>query len=944
MALNYYDFRLVIGPPWRHKNSAYHYDWSTHDVNAADTFLSDLTVATQLSATGTQIYTSDNSAYPLAGGFWVGPASTAQGWEYMEYSGLNDIAFWFNGLTRQPTADQEGNGIHGVGAPVKFWWHIETDAGRFELNEYSDGNLATVAWRGQCGGVLVPRPALRNNHLCIVQTRTDPAGTWTNALVGWLQGVNIRDDGRRYGEWDIQIVSSADMINRYEVAGVRAGDLDIAKHGSASGSTPLNRAYKERTSGDYTAAEPTFDHANVLDRDTSTLWIAEQFIGTANSGDRTTNADPHWVKTGTNEEYESQFVISGIYLERPPGYDSEGYRWIELTAVKVSDGTTFIRDCWLACETGSHAYADIGGTDVEEGEKIVLCESEDVYREENPLATPKTIVEIGKEGTAYYGWWDNLDTAGDTIALRQVNSPREWMHGVTWGTGSGTTALSKDSEPEFSWSGSSNVPAPDPGEAIRYLYKGNDGLGTSTDAADYWDVGGVVTPGYTIGVYDRDDDGWNLGQIHEVYLTVDIPALPLELAEDITSGDPGNGDTLYINDASGPNTNGLPSSGTLQIGDEQITYSAKSEKGVTVTARGYSTTLAAAHNAGDAVRLLVGDLATSAPPVKSVGWRRSGSGPRPKNFRVYYTLDENARTPVSEFYANDWTLLVTATNITAETWDYEPASSFRARKVMIVFDAMTGDPARPRINEFIAKVDEDFYTSSTFTTTADAAEVIETILGQAGVPTGAITNSVSETALVDTVTAADYAWSIIADVADYTALKVTVARDSKITIATNSINRAAGLSGSEAWTRTNAAAVEFVQSGAAPVRQVRIEWTQPDGGTSGTAEYPATVDETDEGGVLDLAAMIYPDGTTATAAAQRRYWMLKYPYTLLVECAEQKPAARPLQLHTVTWDMSNTDDANLERLMVVEGASHRIENHIWTTVLTGRQIDRKSEA
>ena len=34
------------------------------------------------------------------------------------------------------------------------------------------------------------------------------------------------------------------------------------------------------------------------------------------------------------------------------------------------------------------------GADVEEGEKVVLCESIAVYQEENPLATPKTIVEL----------------------------------------------------------------------------------------------------------------------------------------------------------------------------------------------------------------------------------------------------------------------------------------------------------------------------------------------------------------------------------------------------------------------------------------------------------------------------------------------------------------------------------------------------------------------
>ena len=106
-----------------------------------------------------------------------------------------------------------------------------------------------------------------------------------------------------------------------------AGDLDMAKKGNASGSTPLGSPYKERNTGDYVAANPSFDAGSVIDDDESTLWIAERYMGDYNTP--APNQDPlNYPPTKANTEV----LFTQVYCN-PPAGQSGGRRWIELTAI-----------------------------------------------------------------------------------------------------------------------------------------------------------------------------------------------------------------------------------------------------------------------------------------------------------------------------------------------------------------------------------------------------------------------------------------------------------------------------------------------------------------------------------------------------------------------------------------------------------------------------------
>ena len=126
------------------------------------------------------------------------------------------------------------------------------------------------------------------------------------------------------------------------------------------------------------------------------------------------------------------------------------------------------------------------------------------------------------------------------------------------------------------------------------------------------------------------------------------------------------------------------------------------------------------------------------------------------------------------------------------------------------------------------------------------------------------------------------------------------------------------------------------------VRQVRLEWRTPDDETICTEYYPDDADAPADGAVLDVGPLIYPDAATAATAARRIYFINRYPYILLVECADAEPTVRPLQIHRLTWQF-DTEMQQIDRYYVVQSADHMIDRGVWQTVLTLRQINRESE-
>ena len=951
-------WRIYIGPHWAAEDDATFFDWTLYEADGTNDLDWETTLTSTLASGATSAALDDGLQFTQTGGAWIGPNGAGQAWEYCPYTAKSG-ADTLTGLVRETTADREHNGVHTAGATVRQFWPVETNDGRLHLVEETDDTFSSVVWYAEISGVLAPQAALRNNHLIIVQYRSSPSGTFANLLVGWIDSPRIKDDGKREARWSCRIISTAQMVNRTQIPGVRLGDLDVAPYGAASGSTALFRAYKEWHSDDFTAANPSFEAGNAVDGDMETLYISEQYIGTQQYDVPENSADPGRIGTANSDD-DAYFgpIISQVYLSRPVGEDSVGYRWIELICQSED-----VPDLLLMTEqagSGVAEYIDMAPNDEEykEGDKIIICEDADLFMQEWPLTTAR-VFELAND---IFG---SLKAGGDTIAILTATtvSPsgdQRWCHGVSWGTANGAIdpgnpwELDPDYPGDWAWQGTSNVAAPGPGQVLRYDFNG-----VSTDSVDYWSLTYDATPGYVVADFTTEDDedydgngrgtgNNNFGQLSPVYMTVSVPPLGLTLKDDITAGDPGVGEYLYMVDASGAGSvAGLVAPLTVQIGDEQITLSSLGDSYGVVSARGANSTSAEGHDAGDEVRIVEtygsSSIATTSPKVKSIGWTLpSGISCYPVDFRLYISGRDQPRTPGSDNWTRDWTLQATVTGHASNTYAYAFSPSKRVRHFMFIFDSMSADPARVRIAEFNVLLDDTYYPADQWLNDGETAgECIAHLLSLAGIP-DVVTDTTTLTPTGFT-TASDRAWAIVADFAEYTGSKVVVERDGTVTTAPEGVYAVGGYTPAETWTRITASAVEKLWTrDATGVRQVRLEWRTPDDETICTEYYPDDADAPADGAVLDVGPLIYPDAATAATAARRIYFINRYPYILLVECADAEPTVRPLQIHRLTWQF-DTEMQQIDRYYVVQSADHMIDRGVWQTVLTLRQINRESE-
>jgi len=172
---HYVEWRAFIGPPWKPDTDAAHWDWSDLDAGSAYDPETDIP-ATSLDAAMTSGSTTAEvgsiADLPSAGTVWIGPNSSGESWERIDYEATGSGATIAAGtwhpvagmitypsatnaqtrlqtLTRE-TADNELTGAHAAGAAVRFWWPLDTADGVLsiteEMIESKDGTLATVTW------------------------------------------------------------------------------------------------------------------------------------------------------------------------------------------------------------------------------------------------------------------------------------------------------------------------------------------------------------------------------------------------------------------------------------------------------------------------------------------------------------------------------------------------------------------------------------------------------------------------------------------------------------------------------------------------------------------------------------------------------------------------------------------------------------------------------
>lgn len=884
-------FRVYIGPYHSH------YDWSVHDEGAAlsANLYTPTTTTGQVSGASTLVIAS-STGFGTTGGVWVGPNGSGQAWEYERFTARSGTTLT---VTRESTTDREHNGIHSNAAQVYQFYPVTTNDGTLNITDECDDTASVISWRASISGVLAPQHVLRNGHIVIVTTAAD-GGSYTIALVGFVDSPTMTDDSGSRAEWTLNIVSSAQLVAEVEARGVRVGDADLADAGSASSIQTLVLPYDERASGDFTAASPDFSAASAIDNDLSTLWVAEHYTGTDVWSAADNNDPENW--------YDLAFAH--VYLN-PPTAAGPGARFIELRvrADMSVEGYTI----YVAIGGGAYnTWIFSGPGAITEGDSIFLVEDEDAFARLNPLAQSAAVYENA-------AFFENVLAAGGELWLR-FGALNAWESRMRWGTGNGY--INHEDMPSRTWTGST-IAAPGTGETMRYIW-----TNTTGDAADYWETGMVRHAGYNI---DNDDPMW---------IMVTLPGLGLTLAQDMTDSSPGNGEDLYIN---GPDdkysTDGLPSSGTLFVGDEKIAYSSKTDQYVTLAAsgaRGASSTTATAHNEGDEIYIMDSSTPTDGYLISAVGWTRGGSI-FPKSFKTYTSnLIDNVRNPDQDDYLDDWTLQDTVTANASNNYNYV-LSSTRVKHLLFEILEMTTDPARPRLNEIHAIVNSSLHNPDLWLaadTTAGA--LIEQILLIAGIWPDAISHSGTAT-LAESVTGDDNAWTVVADIAEYAGALVTVERDSKFAITANTFWTGTPTIATT-WNRTTATSVQKMFRKINPVSQVILPWKTPDGSTSGKIYYPASPER---GTKLEKQETVYANSTAASSAARRLYFMRLYPFEALVTAADEVSDKRAGEAHQVVWQF-NSDMQSMDRLYLCMSADHTLQDGNWSSTFRLIQYGHES--
>lgn len=890
---DYAEWVAYIGPHYLD------YDWTVHQVGDVENLGYSTQLSLQLSAGATSAAVSSSAAFAASGGLWISGAGTGQGLEYVSYTSKGTGAF--SGLVREPAIERYHNGVHSPSASVRQFIQITGDNGALQFDgELDDYSKLVAIWTASISGKRYQQ-ALRNGHVVVIQRRTSPGGSLSNALVGFVSNPEVIDNAKREAEWTLPIVSIAGILSNTRTSPVRAGSFNIASSGTASASSTLVDTYAEIGKGDYTAANPDLSAGSAIDDQYASLWIGDRFHGTDNPP--ASNSDP---------ENNDALRFTQFYLN-PPAGSVPGSRWFEMT--RITQGN--IQGLSLHAANGGTGTIDwiFGGPgEVDAGSHLIFCEDQAVFETLHPSAEYAAIYEFA----AFFG---ELPPSGGEVWLR-LGELNIWLSLVRWGDGNGY--VNHEDAPDQDWSGPA-VTAPGAGETMRYIYTPS----SPSVAADYWVTDDVYHPGYSL---DASESSWFI---------VDLPGMGLLLESDITNSSPGNGELLgIVDDAGNGNTGGLDASGVLQIGTEQIAYSSKTEGGVYVATggRGYGSTTAASHDAGDAIQIVDGGIATDAPPISLVTLRWSGTV-KGKNVVMYTSkYPGNVRNPDADNWLNDWEGFNTITNNSSAVVNSYLSPSRRIKHLVVLMSTMTVAPARARLSEVEMFLDESKYGSDTaLPADSTAGAVIQKIVVDAGFPSSAVVHS--GTPQLDKVnTAADFAWPIIADFADFAGVKIVVGRDSRISVSASTL-WSASQSAASSWHRTNTRQIRKNWVDGSSVSQVVIRWRSPDGTDGGVARFPST--PTTTGAPQEYDDLIYANSSAALTAAQRRYYATRYPSTLLVDCSAQQWNIDPGLFHDYIWQF-DPGEPEMQAVCVVTAVHHRIERRRTTSAIELAEIQHVS--
>lgn len=986
---HYVEWRAYVGPMWKPDTDSAFWDWSALDAGdtyAPETAIASTTVATSIAALDMSVVLTDASTWPSAGSAFVGPGDTGEAWEQISWTGKSSNTL--TGVSRE-TVDGEQTGVHTAGAVARFWWPLATNDGALHYVPQFDDRMVVVDWSAEISGVAWPQVALRNQNLILVQWRWDTGaglGSWQNALVGWLDSPQGRDDAERLALWGVRINSSLGVLRYDEADGVRVGAVDLANGASVAASSTLATARVEQHTGDFTG-EPTFGAGNTLDGDSGTLWISDRYVGEDNP------------PTGS---YLSQLHISAYVGQ------GDGYRWIELYA---GPGGT-IND-WIIAGPDRFVNCEAGVTANDSG-LIILAENPTLFEEENPdydaalislesyqiwdLNNHKVRIQVTGNytlsvttgaGTQTTGTLTTSSSIDDILAaldgLSNISYAELWAEGTSTdytitvvraigaalevgigATGSATASTTQTGGTPFfvsglngadifnyidpaggnirlydgtlgphgsivwgdawpfwvwDWTGST-VTAPEAGQTMRRIFS----PASPSVSADYWQTSYVSTPGYSVTSSSK------------VWLLYNLPRLDLRLDADIDNSQTTG---LVVADAAGPSGDGLPDSETLQIGSEQISYTSidRSTGALSGVTRGANSTTAASHSADDKVYIVDSGVATDGRLLESITLTLPDTiSAKLSDFVVRGSMLSTARTPDDANYTDDYSTLATASNNTDAEYTITLSPSQRLRWVLVEITEMTVSPARPRLAEVSFAEDMSVYGASTVTD-ATVADAVTVMLDNAGIPSDAIIDGGDTSTIDNYTTASDAATAVLSEVCEFAGARVTVGRDSKITIAADPFWASGSLpSTTLSFDADDIAVYEKVDTNGRGVGQVELSWRNAADTESGIEKYPVT---RVTGRVARVGPIVRASSSAAQAAAQKRYWMMRRPYTVVAELQDAYTLTAG-EVHQVAWDLDD-EMLPIDRTYMVVGADHQIKDNAMVTVAQYIQISRSDE-
>ena len=900
------EWKAFVGPLWQRDDDPAFYDWSQLNAGATFTPAADTVLVFDIDADSGTVPLASDTGIPLHGGCWVGPGAAGESWEYLSYAARSGGTL--TELTRE-TVDAEQSGVHSAGAVVRFWWKLGGDDGTLTVQRSADSKLSLMGWQAVIRGANVPQAALRLYHLVVITKReatTGDWGAWTIAQVGWITDAKMKD-GPTGSRWEIQVDSLAGLLAKLPAPGVQVGPANDARGGSASGSTELAAWYKEAGSGELASANPDLSPSAAIDGNPATPYVTERYLGSANEA--TDNP-------GVNTVHTAAYVGQG-----------NGYDWIKANVVPDKNWRWYR----FTTQTGRQIEIIGGPSSALWGPGIntlLLLENENLFEAENPgirslpgyahreISTSNGITLNAGSGTVE-DWWDDLSAASGRLIM-------------TVEFGAGETLVD-----DVSWGAGGFLPAPTAGQTIRRIYAGN------RHTADGWRVDNTYIAGNP-----------PQGTASPLHWVLERAPLGLTLTNSITDGLSGHdnvGDTLYISAGDTPATNGLDAFGTLQIGAEQITYSAKIKGGVIIAARCVNGSVPVAHTAGDSVLAVEGGKACDAWPLAAFQVVRPAGKPTLKTFDVFGCRWStpppmpNDDKPYDISWSADWELVTSVRNNALATYTHTHTGSNRRYRWLCAYcSEMTADPYRFMINEFRSLADGSAYDPGAYLASGTVADVAAKILDGVGIPVGARLAAVggdNTPSISGITTAPDMAASVLSDLADMSGCAVIVEADSKVRTQLHPWFGGTPVI-SRTWTKTTAKQFEPEHKSGRDTGQIRVVWKALDGLSSGVARYPANPDTF--GKVIQVGPYFCIDQAAADVAAEKRYWLARLPFGATVEAAGAPLDAQPCRAEGVNW-LLDPDMLAMQRTYLLDSVDLRIERAALTVVVHGVQYGREDE-